>query len=115
MTNYGSPSICGMTLNINNNKCSGYLKWTDAKKLCEATGSRLCTLVEIVNNEPKNTGCNYDRIRTWSSTACPNNGFMTTTTEQGMDFDPALPEECTAMDDDLVVARCCADDDSCIE
>lgn len=73
----GSPDVCGQSV-LPNGRCSGFLAFEAAANFCEANfgaGARLCTISELLNSETKETGCNYDLERVWSSTPC-NNGMM---------------------------------------
>jgi hypothetical protein len=50
--------------------CSGLRTWRRAKNFCESKGARLCTISELVNEEPRGTGCNLDGKLIWSSDSC---------------------------------------------
>mmetsp|Transcript_79892 Transcript_79892/g.159514 ORF Transcript_79892/g.159514 Transcript_79892/m.159514 type:complete len:329 (+) Transcript_79892:34-1020(+) len=110
-----STDVCGETdhdgeSHLGSDGCSGHMNAADAELFCEGRGARLCTLSELEQDEPRKTGCDYDREQVWSTTACDNgSGFMT--------IEGSTPHQggavCTdAQDTSTVVARCCADAES---
>eukprot|EP00613_Pedinella_sp_CCMP2098_P034643 CAMPEP_0171727302 /NCGR_PEP_ID=MMETSP0991-20121206/26228_1 /TAXON_ID=483369 /ORGANISM="non described non described, Strain CCMP2098" /LENGTH=333 /DNA_ID=CAMNT_0012321045 /DNA_START=26 /DNA_END=1027 /DNA_ORIENTATION=- len=110
-----STDVCGETdhdgeSHLGSDGCSGHMNAADAELFCEGRGARLCTLSELEQDEPRKTGCDYDREQVWSTTACDNgSGFMT--------IEGSTPHQggavCTdAQDTSTVVARCCADTES---
>ena len=69
---YGKGNVCANSVSPSG-RCSGYLPFQQAFDYCEATfgsGARLCTLEELRAGEATETGCGYDEVMTWTSTAC---------------------------------------------
>jgi len=50
--------------------CAGLRTFSKAKAFCESKGARLCTIQELVDEEPRGTGCNIDNKLLWSSDTC---------------------------------------------
>ena len=65
---FGSSEVCGESEFVTG-QCSGLLDLKDARRFCQAGGARLCSLEELLDDEARETGCNYDVERVWSSTA----------------------------------------------
>ena len=42
--------------------------WKESKETCTMNGMRLCTMSEIRNQETKNSGCDFEDSKIWSST-----------------------------------------------
>lgn len=55
--------------------CSQKAKsYGEARQICKKQGARLCTLAETQANEAARTGCNMDKMATWTSTPCKKGG-----------------------------------------
>jgi hypothetical protein len=107
---FGDSLVCGESDATSlGGSCSGLKTWANAKQFCEAGGSRLCTLDELMQDETRLTGCQYDRLFTWSSTVCVNalggSGIAVTT---GRTVNNAIVQ-CNSPTLDSFVVRCCAD------
>mmetsp|Transcript_52858 Transcript_52858/g.67783 ORF Transcript_52858/g.67783 Transcript_52858/m.67783 type:complete len:874 (-) Transcript_52858:283-2904(-) len=98
----GSSDVCGGSVNAAGS-CSGKKKFSAAESFCENQGARLCTLDELLNDEAKGTGCNFDTKRVWSSTPC-DNGYYTAagSTQKSI-------TACKGVNNNNVRVRCCAD------
>ena len=100
---WGSDQVCGES---DIPGCIYTETHAAAEAICASQHARLCTLDELLANEPRGTGCGHDNKRNWSSTACANGGYYTTagaTNQAG-----SWPTQCTDPNAELVV-RCCAD------
>ena len=64
---FGDFRVCGAS---KSGGCSGTVSWSEASNFCENSGTRLCTLVELQNDEARSTGCSLDSRFVWSSSAC---------------------------------------------
>ena len=100
-----------------------------AANLCMGVGARLCTLSEILLNEGRGTGCQFDDNMTWTSTqhGCPagqvntiigSDEFRGSEERCGNFHDNVYPTSpcpagpvCADMQSRLATARCCADAD----
>jgi len=110
--------------------CSGFMTQMAAESFCYRNGGRLCTIEELDADATRESGCNYDHMRVWSSTPCDaaqnEAGFLTqagstefkTNPIDLISGNPTYPEgfekaqECTAANNgDRVVVRCCANKD----
>eukprot|EP01043_Picozoa_sp_COSAG02_P025042 COSAG02_NODE_1393_length_12906_cov_6.298352_1_plen_4217_part_01 len=70
----GSPDVCGESDMPSGCETGNYMH---ARSTCESVGARLCTVVELQNDETIGTGCQFDFQETWSSDAC-SGGHLTT-------------------------------------
>ena len=78
--NYGSELVCGSLAadgctGLDGHgggclPCSGRVDCAGARAYCEASGARLCTAAELINDEARGGGCGYDSELVWSSTRC---------------------------------------------
>lgn len=50
---YGSSLVCGESELPNDLKCQGYRSWRQSNTLCQSVGARLCTSLELQNDETK--------------------------------------------------------------
>jgi hypothetical protein len=85
------------------------LSWSEARDICQAIGARLCSYDEVVQGEPKNTGCNLNGQLVWTASSCGTEG-MYAVLGNG-DITGATCED-GAYDDTSVnshYVRCCAD------
>lgn len=73
---FGSDYVCGETPH----PCSdaGPMTYSEAETLCTNLGARLCTFTELLNDEVRATGCNFDSKLVWSSTMCSASDYSTT-------------------------------------
>lgn len=119
---HGSNGICGESDDSPLSSCSGLLSFEEAVNTCEEVGARLCSLDEIVNDETKGTGCNYDDQYIWTYNTCPSstNDNMIYYTSIGSSTDAAdivsaggNSTECMSSTTDQAYVRCCADEYSC--
>jgi len=100
----GSTSVCGESKN-GLGGCSGELGWAEAAAFCADAGARLCSAVELQEDEAKGTGCKCDRKMIWTHEACPG-GYTAAPGSSRMKGDSS----CVAGDNtDTINARCCAD------
>ena len=99
--------------------------WQHANNICQAIGSRLCTIAELQAEETRGSGCQHDLEFVWSSEPC-DGGHSTAlggnhcagdgcSMESGCD-ECAGQAECVcdqrcADDDANMAVRCCADVD----
>ncbi len=68
---YGDPEVCGESdADVMGGACSGAVSFEAARALCQHGGARLCTSDELLADEAKGTGCNYDQALVWSGTSC---------------------------------------------
>ena len=101
---YGSRAVCGeRDGRTKTGKCSGAVDFATAKAHCEHTGARLCTFAEVDADEAKNTGCNYDDKRVWSSTSCGTGKVWTQAGNTGLVG--KAKKECTAVKRDPGAAQ----------
>lgn len=100
-TNFGSWLVCGATPDCNATASTH----AEAEALCEANGMRLCTSEEMGNNETQDSGCNFNYVAVWTSTAC-DGGYVTQAGYSGSLTDH--PVTCQAATETAAV-RCCAD------
>lgn len=111
---FGSTTICGESDALTGS-CSGALDWDAAREFCQGNGARLCTLAEVLNDETRDSGCNYDSAVVWSATSCGVNSFSVslgfTDHGTGMAVDWTECRERTTAANTFV--RCCADVDGC--
>eukprot|EP01051_Picozoa_sp_SAG22_P018434 SAG22_NODE_3102_length_1939_cov_2.677174_1_plen_584_part_10 len=72
----GSRSICGTSPS----PCTPDATFVEAVAMCLQSGSRLCSLDELLANEVGGTGCGFDASNMWSSSrgACAAGEFMIT-------------------------------------
>ena len=103
---FGDPKVCGES-NKNLGGCSGELTWADANMFCETAGARLCTLDELLNDEPRGTGCLYNWVQVWSSTACTLEGSPGFWRAFGNSREGS--ETVCTQDTSISDVRCCAD------
>ena len=98
----GPNGICGASLD-----CAAPQTYLQAVTYCAENGGRLCTASEIQAGATKKTGCGFDNERIWTSTPCDADAVLTRAgANGGLGNDP---EECTPLNADDVVTRCCAD------
>jgi len=118
---YGSATVCGETdaPEINEGECSGLVTWDTAREICQAGGTRLCSLSELLDDEARGTGCNYDYELVWSSTTCGSVRPYKDTTyalAYGSSAFGLGATECEEFNrDDVGVVRCCADLQGCTD
>eukprot|EP00615_Pteridomonas_danica_P019331 CAMPEP_0114387328 /NCGR_PEP_ID=MMETSP0102-20121206/7186_1 /TAXON_ID=38822 ORGANISM="Pteridomonas danica, Strain PT" /NCGR_SAMPLE_ID=MMETSP0102 /ASSEMBLY_ACC=CAM_ASM_000212 /LENGTH=1469 /DNA_ID=CAMNT_0001544393 /DNA_START=38 /DNA_END=4443 /DNA_ORIENTATION=+ len=113
---WGSTSVCGES--DVNGECSGDVNWDDARDFCQSAGARLCTLSEILDDDVRDTGCNYNTELIWSSTSCYDgvgmlDGYYTAygSTSSGYDADTT---KCMSRNiANSTYTRCCADLEGC--
>jgi hypothetical protein len=100
--NYGDSNICGGSYSALGG-CSGLLNWNDANAYCEAGGARLCSSVELLNDEARATGCGLDTELVWSTNECASghSRYMGSSLF-------GSESDCQA-DTELSHVRCCAD------
>jgi len=114
---YGSTSVCGETdALVLGGECSGLLTWDDARDYCQHGGARLCTANELLDDEVRGTGCNYDSELIWSGTACGSSRPYkdeTFTAVYGATYTGGSSECYERSLDSVAYARCCADVDGC--
>jgi hypothetical protein len=67
--NFGNPNTCGESDDALGG-CSGLLSWDAANAFCAAGGARMCTSVELLNDETRATGCSLDAEMIWSNSEC---------------------------------------------
>jgi hypothetical protein len=107
----GGTEVCaesdGMT-----GECINEASFEDAANVCMASGSRLCTIVELVHDETVFTGCGHDMRFIWSSSQedCRTGEVMTV---RGASFNREDGEGPRCMNEitGLAAVRCCADVD----
>ena len=116
---YGSSEVCGETDAFElGGACSGMLTWDEARVFCQAGGARMCTVDELLADEPRGTGCNYNEQRIWSSTPCGTsrpykvNTFFTAWGSSTSGSDTECQEHSL---ESVAVARCCADVQGCTD
>ena len=70
-----SRTVCGQS-KIEGHECrKDNIRFADAKKICKAAGSRLCTSMEIRSGVTKGTGCMMGKTAwVWTQTACNQPG-----------------------------------------
>lgn len=107
---FGSPNVCGSSkVSPDGPVCPAPLlyTWMEAQAMCRDIGMRLCTPQELLDDEPKQTGCMMDTKRVWTSELC---GVDTKAFSQAgaSDYIDAHPKKCSNFDAKLGV-RCCAD------
>jgi len=71
-----SLGVCGASDASPLGGCSGDLSWAAARSFCQDVGARLCTLQEVVNEEPALSGCGYDIRRVWTQTPCESSELV---------------------------------------
>ena len=101
---FGSASVCAASDAPPLSTCSGYASWTAAAETCENVGARLCTLDELVGDEARGTGCDYDYEIVWSATECGTDGHFVTRGASYIGED----SHC-AVNSAMHRVRCCAD------
>ena len=102
---YGSSLICGESDNALGG-CSGDLTWCSALHFCESSGARLCSLMELQNDETSGSGCTFDVEQVWTATSCGAGSYSTAMGSASA----GATTQCLA-DDEVTTAkaRCCAD------
>jgi len=73
---YGSDLVCGNTPEPCSD--SGPMTYSEADNLCTNLGARLCTLTELLDDEVRATGCNFDTELIWSDSVCSEKDYSTT-------------------------------------
>jgi hypothetical protein len=113
---FGSTGVCGES-NVDN-ICSGDVTWDAARAFCQAAGARLCTLAELLNDEARDTGCNYNTELIWSATSCYDgvgtaDGYYTAygSTSSGFGATTSVCKSRTVAAS--TYTRCCADVEGC--
>lgn len=100
--------------------CENEIPHADADELCMSVGARLCTAVELFeNNEGTGTGCGHDRRLIWSSSSTLNSGDYNL---RCRDFEKVvvpgnvrnirpgqLEPSCVNVGESGAALRCCAD------
>lgn len=110
---FGSRAVCGASRvatgssNALGPACADAATYAVADATCKSVGARLCTSQEIANDETRNTGCDFDFARVWSSSSCAA-GRVTTLAGASMYLD-RVPMECTVTSGNAAI-RCCADE-----
>mmetsp|Transcript_59757 Transcript_59757/g.119952 ORF Transcript_59757/g.119952 Transcript_59757/m.119952 type:complete len:266 (-) Transcript_59757:53-850(-) len=104
-------NVCGET-DYGMEGCSGAVDWIDARARCEDVGARMCTLVELQNDEARGTGCNYDGVYVWSQTRCedPQEYYAAMGSSSAGTSTMCVPLSWKARNGTNLHARCCADD-----
>jgi hypothetical protein len=97
----GNPSVCGESDNRLGG-CSGLLTFKKAAAFCLSRGARLCSVLELKNDEARGTGCSLDTSFVWSNTSCGATGHKQALGSCGA-------TRCGAENATSNV-RCCADD-----
>lgn len=96
--------------------CPGSKSYRGAVALCAAVGARLCTNAELVGGVARNTGCNLDSRKVWSSNYCTRveskgwKVYAVKVTQGG----GAGGSECAPFDH-VYDVRCCADVEESVE
>ena len=122
---YGSSLVCGGTHVADGpggtsltGACSGHVTFAEAREWCEAGGARLCTHDELLADEARGTGCNYNSELVWSSTACGSvrpyketTYYATFGATVGGSTSQCYEESLST----VAFARCCADLVGCTE
>jgi hypothetical protein len=114
--NYGNSLVCGES-DLGLGGCSGLESWTDARDFCEASGARLCSVVELEADETRATGCGYDKESVWASDACDatgsngSNGRMSAAGASHLATEGSTACHADALTDTAASrpVRCCAD------
>jgi len=116
---WGTASVCGETDGSPFNGCSGQLSWSDARERCQAAGARLCSAAELVADEARDTGCNYNTALVWSQDRCDRNDGTEDAAHVAAWGSSLMGNRTyclngTALGGKLTAAvRCCADVDPC--
>lgn len=107
---FGSPNICGASkVAPGGVECllEGMMAWEEAVYTCEIIGMRLCTPQELLDDEAKQTGCQMDIKRTWTSERC-DSGTRAISQAGASDYIGTHPSKCNNLNARNGV-RCCAD------
>lgn len=105
----GSPTVCAGSDSTLLSGCSGMKNFEDAKTHCRKAGARLCSLAEVMNDETKGSGCDYEKQRVWTSTDQGCREGEVYTAAGSKEFIVKVPDQCTTKTAAVGVARCCAD------
>jgi len=100
--------------------CQNEIAQADADELCMSVGARLCTAVELFeNNEGQGTGCGHDSRLVWSSSSSLNSGSYNLRCNpyekvvvpgNVRNIRPGqLEPSCVNVDEAGAALRCCAD------
>ena len=103
-TNLGSPLVCqGAKID---GKCSVKVGWLRAKRTCERSGARLCTMKELEDGEARRSECGWDKKKTrvWTSNECPG-GLLIARAKDGS----SAACKNTAKRTSRAAIQCCAD------
>jgi prepilin-type N-terminal cleavage/methylation domain-containing protein len=97
-------------------QCTDNVTWLEAKNICEAEGSRLCTVEELENDITRGTGCGFDSHMIWSTSPCDGGMFISEGWNRTdvpafcqQDLTRTTPEG-GAFTNVPIAVRCCADD-----
>jgi hypothetical protein len=93
--------------------CREMSNFVAALEMCECAGARLCTIAELEDDVTKNTGCNFDMARVWSSSRTRGSEVCDSLTERwtvagSQEFEDRFPAACRDFTE-LLAVRCCAD------
>mmetsp|Transcript_83106 Transcript_83106/g.161755 ORF Transcript_83106/g.161755 Transcript_83106/m.161755 type:complete len:332 (+) Transcript_83106:174-1169(+) len=103
-------NVCGET-DYGMEGCSGAINWRYTRDRCQDIGARICTLVELQNDEARGTGCNYDDVYVWSQTPCKTNWYYAAKGSSSAGTETiCVPRNNNARSGYDIHARCCADD-----
>ena len=104
---FGSMVVCGESDKGMAGGCSGLVTWEQGHSFCQTVGARLCTLMEMLSDEARGTGCAYDNDLLWTSTSCGGGSYF-----QGCGRSGNCGGNVQACADATVASvevRCCAD------
>ena len=101
---FGTKDVCAES---DVPKCVSSATWSQALGTCNAVGARLCTLAEVLADETRGTGCQWDNSRTWTSSPCHNGGVWTAAGSSI--YKNTYPVECTPISQAVATVRCCGD------
>jgi len=101
---WGSTNVCGGS--GVGGKCSSDVSWPVARDYCEEIGARLCSAVELENNEARDTGCELNSAMVWSSDKCGDSSYSVA---RGATYGIGESATICASENSNVAVRCCAD------
>ena len=111
---YGESTVCGeRDATSLGGSCSGALSWEAAKAFCEDAGARLCTSVEILDQESRGTGCSYDMEHLWSKTSCGGGSYLVAYGDPENTQNMGTATICVEESSTTYYAACCADTVGC--
>jgi len=108
--------VCGASDEAPLVGCSGQVPHAEARELCQSIGARLCTAEELLGDEARDTGCNYNTALTWThDSGCGGDGHEAVYGSSLMGNASHCLNGVSLSGKTTAATRCCADVHHCTD